>query len=187
MNTMKELLLETWWMLALRGVSALAFGVLALLWPGITLVVLIALFAAYALVSGVLALLTAFKQRRRSRDWWLFLLLGLVGLAAGAIALFHPALTLLVLILLIGANALIGGVLDIIGAIRLRKRIHHEWLLILAGLLSVAFGLLMLLFPGFGALALVWIVSFHATLYGALLLALAWRARRWPRATTEQS
>lgn len=186
MNTMKDLLLDTWWLLGLRGVSALVFGALALLWPGITLVVLVALFAAYALISGALALIAAFKQRRRSRDWWLFLLLGLVGLAAGAIALLHPALTLLVLILLVGANALIGGVLDIVGAFRLRKRLRHEWLLILAGSLSVAFGLLMLLFPRVGALALVWLVGFHALFYGTLLLGLAWRVRGWLQATTEQ-
>lgn len=181
MNGMKELLVDAWWMLALRGAAALLFGVLALLWPGITLLVLIALFAAYALIGGGAALVAAFKLRKRHGDWWLLLLLGLVGLATGAISVLYPGLTALALILLMGANALVSGVFEIIGAIRLRKSLRNEWLLILAGGLSVVFGLLVLIFPGLGALALVWMIGAYAILHGVLLLALAWRARGWAR------
>jgi uncharacterized membrane protein HdeD (DUF308 family) len=181
---MKELLEQSWWMLAIRGAIAILFGILALIWPGLTLLWLVILFAAYAFVSGGAAVYGAWKHRARDDNWWLILLLGLVSLGAGVIAVFHPGLTALVLVLLMGANALATGVLDIAIAIRLRKVIEGEWLLILAGLLSVAFGVLVFLFPGAGALALVWLISLYAMATGILLLVLAFRARAWIRAST---
>ena len=138
---MNELLLQSWWMLALRGVIALLFGVLAVLWPGITLLWLAALFAAYALIGGAVSIIGAVKNRKSDEEWWLILLLGLVSLGAGVIAVLHPGLTALVLVLIMGANALVTGVLDIAVAIRLRKVIRGEWLLILAGIVSIVFGL----------------------------------------------
>jgi uncharacterized membrane protein HdeD (DUF308 family) len=176
---MKELLEQSWWMLAARGAIAVLFGVLALVWPGLTLLWLVILFAAYALAGGGIEVYAAWKNRARDENWWLILLLGLVSLGVGVIAVFHPALTALVLVLLMGANALATGILDIAAAIRLRKVIENEWLLILAGLVSVAFGILVFLFPGAGALALVWLISLYAIITGALLLTLAFRAREW--------
>ena len=178
---MNALLLESWWMLALRGGLALLFGVLALLWPGLTLLVLVALFAAYALLVGVVSVVGAVQNRRRDKKWWLILLLGLVSIAAGVIAILYPSMTALMLVLVMGANALVMGVLDIAVAIRLRKAIQGEWLLILSGLMSIIFGVLVLLFPGAGALAMVWLVSLHAMVTGLLLLVLAFRVRRWTR------
>jgi uncharacterized membrane protein HdeD (DUF308 family) len=178
---MNALLLESWWMLALRGGLALLFGVLALLWPGLTLLVLVALFAAYALLVGVVSVVGAVQNRRRDKKWWLILLLGLVSIAAGVIAILYPSMTALMLVLVMGANALVMGVLDIAMAIRLRKAIQGEWLLILSGLMSIIFGVLVLLFPGAGALAMVWLVSLHAMVTGLLLLILAFRVRRWTR------
>lgn len=180
-ETMNELFSRAWWMLALRGAVALLFGILALLWPGLTLLWLVALFATYALISGVVSIVGAVKNRHSDREWWLVLLVGLVSAGAGIIAILHPAMTALLLVLLMGANALVTGVLDIVTAIRLRKVIEHEWLLILAGLVSVVFGLFVFLFPGAGALALVWLISAHAIAIGILLLALAFRARGWSR------
>jgi uncharacterized membrane protein HdeD (DUF308 family) len=164
-------------MLALRGVAALLFGILALIWPDITLLVLVALFAAYAFITAVAYIGAAVKNRQTDKGWWLLLLLGLVAVAAGGIAIFHPLLTALVLVLLMGANALITGILDIAIAIRLRKEIRNEWMLVLAGVVSIVFGILVFLVPGAGALALVWLVSFYAVLTGVLLLALAFRMR----------
>ena len=178
---MNELLLRSWWMLALRGAIALLFGVLAVLWPGITLLWLAALFAAYALIGGAVSVIGAVKNRESDEEWWLILLLGLVSLGAGVIAVLHPGLTALVLVLIMGANALVIGVLDIAVAIRLRKVIRGEWLLILAGIGSIVFGVLVFLFPGAGALALVWLISVYAVVTGVLLLALAFRARMWAR------
>ena len=178
---MKELLSQSWWMLALRGVIALLFGVLALAWPGLTLLWLVVLFAAYALLVGVVSVIGAVRHRSSDGKWWLILLLGLVSIGAGVIAILSPDLTALVLVLVMGANALITGVLDIASAIRLRKAIQGEWLLILAGIASVVFGVLVLLFPGAGALALVWLISVYAIVTGVLLLVLAFRARAWAR------
>ena len=157
---------------------ALLFGVLAIVWPGLTLLWLVAMYAVYAIFGGAVSIVGAVKHRQRDRGWWLILLLGLVSLAAGILAIFYPGLTALVLVLLMGASALVTGILDIAFAIRLRKVIKHEWLLILSGVVAIVFGLLVLFFPGAGALALVWLISFYATFTGVLLLALAWRVRK---------
>lgn len=178
-ESMDDLLSRSWWMLALRGVLALVFGILAFIWPGLTLAALVALFAAYVLISGVVSILGAIKNRKADREWWLILILGLVSVAAGVISIMQPALTALVLVLMMGANALVTGVLDIAVAIRLRKTIEGEWLLIAAGIASIIFGILVFLFPGAGALALVWLISAHAIAIGILLLGLAFRARGW--------
>lgn len=174
---MNEQNVQPWWVPALRGAVAIVFGALALMWPGITLLSLIALFAAYALLTGTASVYGAIRNKKRDDTWWLPLLLGLVGIGAGVIAVIHPGLTALVLVLLIGANALVSGVLDIAMAIRLRKIIKGEWLLALSGLMSVIFGALVFLFPGAGALALIWLISLYAFLTGALLLGLAFRLR----------
>jgi uncharacterized membrane protein HdeD (DUF308 family) len=180
---MNETLLRSWWMLALRGGIALAFGVLALLLPGITLLTLVTLFAVYAIFGGAVWAIGAIRHRKVDDHWWVLLLGGLAGIGAGIIALAHPALTALVLILLIGANALVTGVLDIVVAIRLRRRIRGELLLVLSGLASIVFGAIVFLYPlGAGALALVWLVGAYAIATGLLLLALALRVRAWARA-----
>jgi uncharacterized membrane protein HdeD (DUF308 family) len=174
---MSDLLERSWWMLAIRGAAALLFGILAIAWPGITLIVLVAFFAAYAFITAAAYIGAGLKARGAEKSWWLLVLLGLVAVAAGGIAIFYPLVTALVLVLLMGANALVTGILDIVIAIRLRKEISNEWLLILSGVISIVFGILVFLFPGAGALALVWLVSFYAVLTGVLLLALAFRMR----------
>jgi len=174
---MNSIFLQSWWVLALRGVLGILFGVLALLWPGLTLLTLIALFAAYALLGGIVSVVGAFRHRQADDDWWLLLLIGLVGIGAGIIAVVHPGLTALVLVLVIGANALVTGILDIVAAIRLRKEIQGEWLLVLSGIASIVFGALVFLFPAAGALALVWLISLYAFVTGVLLLTLSFRAR----------
>jgi uncharacterized membrane protein HdeD (DUF308 family) len=175
---MNELLSNSWWMLAVRGVLAIAFGVLALAAPGATLLVLVALFAAWAIVGGGASVIAAVTNRNTDK-WWLVLLLGIVSILAGIVAVLHPAITILALVLLMGANALATGVLEIVMAIRLRKSIEHEWLLALAGAISVLFGLAVLLVPAAGAIAMVWMVSIYAIFSGVLLLALGMRARTW--------
>jgi uncharacterized membrane protein HdeD (DUF308 family) len=181
-SNMNQLLSKSWWMLAWRGAAALLFGILALIWPGMTLLVLVSLFAAFSLLSGAGAIVSALRHRSYS-GWWLLLLLllGLVSVAAGIIAVVNPAVTLFVLVLLMAANALITGVIDIVMAIRLRKKIEREWLLALTGAVSIVFGVLVFIFPPAGALALAFMVSMYATLIGILLLALALQARRWTK------
>jgi uncharacterized membrane protein HdeD (DUF308 family) len=185
---MRQLLANSWWILALRGAAALLFGILALIWPGITLLFLVALFAAYALISGAVALVGAIRNRT-DKGWWLVLLLGVAGLAAGVLAILYPAITALVLVLLMGANAIVSGALEIAMAVRLRNEIEGkgEWLLGIAGFVSVVFGVLVLLFPGAGALAMVWLISVYAMTIGILLLIAAFRLRSAMRSTAPQT
>lgn len=179
---MNDTLMRSWWMLALRGVIAIAFGVLAILFPVLTLGWLLALFAAFALLSGAVWIFGAVRHRKADEQWWVLLLLGLASVGAGALALLHPAITLLVLILLIGANALVTGVLDIVVAVRIRKKIQGASLLIASGVASIVFGIIVFLFPvGIGGLAVVWLISAYALVTGVLMLVLAWRVRSWVR------
>jgi uncharacterized membrane protein HdeD (DUF308 family) len=174
---MNNFYLRSWWVPALRGILGILFGVLALLWPGLTLLTLVALFAAYALLGGIASVVGAIGHRKVDDDWWLPLLLGLVSIGAAVVAVVNPILTTVVLVLVIGANALVTGVLDIVAAVRLRKEIKGEWLLGLSGIASVVFGALVFMYPLAGALALVWLVSIYALVTGVLLLMLAIRVR----------
>lgn len=178
---MDQLLSRAWWVLALRGAVALIFGIAALVWPGITLLVLVALFAAFALLGGIVCIVGALRNRTFDRGWWLVLLLGILSVVVGVVAVLHPGATVFVLVLLMAAQALATGVLDIAVAIRLRKVIEHEWLLIVTGVLSILFGVLVVLFPPAGAFALAFIVAFYAIVTGVLLLLLANRARKWQK------
>jgi uncharacterized membrane protein HdeD (DUF308 family) len=182
---MDNFFVRAWWVLALRGIFGIVFAVLALMWPGLTLLTLSVLFGAWALASGAVAVTGAVRQRRTDDDWWLPLLLGLVSIGAGIVALWNPVLTALVLVLVMGANALVSGVLDIVAAIRLRKAIRGEWMLALSGIASIIFGALVFLFPAAGAFALVWLISVYALVSGALLLVAAFRARALARGTAE--
>lgn len=176
---MHTLLGHAWWMLALRGAAGIIFGVLALALPGLTLTLLVALYAAQAIVGGVGTISGAIRHRRDTAGWWVPLLLGMCSVAAGVIAIFLPAITALVLVLVIGVNAIATGVFDLITAFRLRVHVRGTWPLYLSGILSLVFGVLILAWPGAGALALVWIIGAYAIFAGALLLALGLRARGW--------
>ena len=169
-------LVKNWWVVALRGALAIVFGVLTALMPGITLFALVMLFGAYALVDGGFAIVTAIR-RRGGEGWRTLLLEGLVGVAAGVISFVWPGLTALALVYLIGVWAVFTGVLEIIAAIRLGRLIKGEVWLALTGVLSVAFGVLVLWAPGTGALALVLWIGAYAIVFGILLLALAFRLR----------
>lgn len=176
---MNELLSKSWRSLAMRGAVSLVFGILAAFWPGITLLWLLVIFAAYALIQGVTSAVAAVQNRKTNDDWWLMLLWGLVGIGAGVIAFMLPNLTAVVLVLVIGATALASGIVDVVMGVRLRKVIRGEGFLILNGIISIAFGVFVFFFPGAGALALVWLIAMYAIISGLLLLALAWRAKKW--------
>lgn len=179
---MLELLAKNWWTFTLRGIAAIVFGVLALLWPGITLLALIILFGAYAIVDGVLAIFAAIAPRQRqdlphARPWWAYLLWGLLGIAAGIIAFLWPGITALALLYVIAFWAIMRGVMEIIAAIQLRRVITNEWLLILAGVLSIVIGIVLLGWPAAGALGLVWFIGFMSILLGAMLIGLSVRLK----------
>jgi uncharacterized membrane protein HdeD (DUF308 family) len=170
-------LARNWWVFLLRGIVAILFGVLTALMPAITLVLLVLLFGAYALVEGGFNVITAFRRRRGERLWWLLLLEGLVSIAAGVVAFILPGLTALTLVLVIGAWAIITGVLEVVAAVLLRKLISGEWWLALSGVLSLIFGVLVLVWPGAGALALVLWIAAYSIAFGVLLVAFAFRLR----------
>ena len=167
-----------WWLLLLRGIAAIVFGVLAFIWPGLTLLTLVILYGAFAIVDGVLALAAVFGRTGRDVPKWWLVLTGVIDIGAGLIALFWPGITALVLIIFIGAWAIVRGVMEIIAAIQLRKEIEGEWLLILAGVLSVLFGLGVLIYPGAGAVALAWLIGIYAIAIGVVMIMLAIRLRK---------
>jgi uncharacterized membrane protein HdeD (DUF308 family) len=164
-----------WWVVAVRGLAAIVFGILAFVWPGITLTVLILFYGAYALVDGVLALYVAI--RAGGQHVWALVLEGILGIAAGLVAFFWPAITALALLYVIAVWAILTGVVEIVGAVRVRQVVRNEWALIFSGALSVLFGLLLVIQPGSGALALVWLIGLYAVIFGISLLVFAWRLR----------
>jgi uncharacterized membrane protein HdeD (DUF308 family) len=178
MQTLAGVVSRYWWVIALRGAVAILFGVLAFAWPGVTLSALVLLFGAYAVVDGVAAIIVGIKDYGERERWWATLLGGLVSLAAGIVTFMMPGLTALTLLTLIAIWAVMRGIFEIVAAIRLRKEIRGEWLMALAGALSIAFGLYMIAFPGAGAVAVVWWIGAYAVAIGLMLVVLGFRARR---------
>src|SRR5439155_14286490 len=170
-------LARNWWVVALRGVAAILFGILAFIWPGLTVAALVLLFGAYALVDGVFAIVGAFQHRHEHDRWWVLLLEGIAGIIAGVLTFIYPGVTALVLLYFIAAWAIVTGIIEIVAAIRLRKEIHGEFWLALSGIFSLLFGVLIVLFPGAGALTVVWLIAAYAILFGITMLALAFRLR----------
>lgn len=169
-------LTRQWWAVVLRGVLAVLFGVLALAWPGITVKVLVLFFGAYALVDGIFAL-TAAIRGVGSRPRWLLGLEAVAGIGIGIVTFFWPSITALVLLVVIAVHALITGVFEIVAAIALRRELKGEWLLALGGVLSVLFGLALLIWPTAGIIAVIWLVGAFAIVFGIVLIALGLRLR----------
>ena len=172
-----ELLARHWWLFLLRGLISILFGVLAFVWPGITLASLVLVFGAFAFADGVFALVGALRGGGRE-PWWLLILEGLVGIGIGIITVVSPGITALALLFYIAIWAIATGVLEIGSAIALRKEIEHEWLLGLSGLASVVFGVLLIARPGAGALTVLWLIGGYAIVFGVLLVMLSLKARR---------
>jgi uncharacterized membrane protein HdeD (DUF308 family) len=176
----ERFLTVTWWAMLLRGIAAVLFGILSFAWPEISLLTLMIVYGAYAIMDGAFLIIAAF--RGGASRYWLLLLSGALGVAAGVIAIAWPGLTAIVLIFIIGWWSIVRGVMEIMLAIRVRREIPHEWLLILAGLLSVVFGVVLLAAPGSGALALIWLIALWAVVFGGLMIILAIRLRHWRQA-----
>ena len=183
---MITMLARNWWVLAIRGVAAILFGVGAFLWPEITLTVLVLLFGAYALVDGIFAVVAGISVRKEQERWWMMVLEGLAGIVIGVLTFLWPGVTALVLLFFIAAWAIITGIFEIAAAIRLRKEIEGELLMGLAGLASVIFGVLLIVQPAAGAFAVVWLIGAYALLFGVLLIILALRLRNWTRPSDRQ-
>jgi uncharacterized membrane protein HdeD (DUF308 family) len=184
---MMGLLIKNWWALALRGAFAVIFGLLAIFLPGLTLEALVLVFGVYATVDGIFAIVAGIRAAERHERWIVLALEGLVGIVAGLIALFIPLAAAFGFLIVFGAWAIATGIFEIAAAIRLRREMKGEWLLAVDGILSILLGLLVVVFPGIGLIALVWCIGAYALIFGFVLIALAFRlrARRPVPATAE--
>lgn len=174
---LSDALARNWGWIVLRGVVAILFGILAFAMPGITLAALVLVWGAYALLDGLASLIAGFKIKMGGKPTWPLIVVGLIGIVAGICTFMWPGITALVLLTFIAGWALVTGIFQIVTAIRFRKVIQNEWMLALAGVLSVAFGAIMFLRPGAGALAVVWIIGWYALLIGLLQVMLGLRMK----------
>jgi len=171
------ILAAKWWAVVLRGVFSLLVGLLAFITPIATMVALVWLFGAYALVSGLFNLLAAWRRSGRN-PWWMLVLSGLAGIAAGAVSFGWPGITAVAFVYVVAAWALMTGVLEVWAAISLRKELTGEWLLALAGLFSIVFALLLAINPTVGVVTLVWLLGAYALVFGVVTIALGLRLRK---------
>lgn len=176
---MRLALAENWWALVVRGLAAILLGIITFAWPGITLVGLVFLFAAYALVDGVVSFAGAVRAVKAHERWGALLLEGIAGIVAAAFTIAWPGITAILLVYIIAAWAIVTGIFEIAAAVRLRKHISGEWLLALSGIASVIFGVLVMFAPVAGALVIALWVGAYAFVFGILLIALGFRMRSW--------
>ena len=181
------MLLETlkhhWWVPVLRGVVAIIFGIMAFAYPGLTLAVLVILFGAWVLVDGIFRIIGAIGHRSSDPDWGWQLVIGILGIIIGFLTFHAPAITALALVIYIAAWALMIGVSEIVIAIKLRQEIKGEWFLILMGVVSILFAIMLLWNPLPGALALVWLIASYAIVFGVLGIIFGFRLRSLPTLT----
>jgi uncharacterized membrane protein HdeD (DUF308 family) len=167
-------------LLIMRGVLGVVIGLICFAWPGITIAVLVGIFAIYAILDGITNLFIGLHNTATHGRSWMQVLQGIVGIAAGVLTFIWPGVTALVLILFIGAWAIVTGGLEIAAAIRLRRVIHGEWMLGFSGLISIIFGILVLAFPAAGAVGISWILGAYSAAAGFILIALGIRLRTGP-------
>lgn len=175
---MFELLSRHWWLVLLRGIAGVLFGIAAFAWPTLTLLTLVTLFGIYAFADGIIAIWLSFTKREGQGYWWQMLLVGIVSLAAGVVTFLWPGKTAVFLLLAIAVWAVIHGVFEIAAAIQVRHEMKGEWLLILAGILSIVFGLALIARPAVGALAMVWLIGSYSFAFGLVLIAWSLRLLR---------
>src|SRR6266487_674558 len=177
---MIETLKRHWWVSVIRGVAAIVFGVIAFAYPGLTLATLVIFFGAWVLVDGVFRVIGAIGGRASDPEWGFHLIIGIVGIIIGFLTFHAPLITALALIIYIGAWALMIGATEIALAIKLRREIKGEWFLILMGLASILFAVLLLWNPAPGALALLWLIASYAIVFGILGVIFGFRLRSLP-------
>lgn len=177
MRPMLDPLARNWGFIMFRGILAILFGILTFAWPGLTLLTLVIFYGVYVLFDGGTALVAALTKGAPAPRWWLALV-GLLGLAVGVMTLLWPGITGLILLYFIAGWSIASGILQIVGAIRLRKEVEGEWLLIVSGILAVLFGLLIMAFPAAGALGLAFAIGAFAIVEGVLMVAFSLRLRK---------
>jgi len=178
-NIAAPIIQRNWWVMAMRGLFAIIFGLIALVAPGIALLAFIYVFAAYAIVDGGIAIITAIQERELLYRWGWVLFEGILSILVGIIAFAEPGLTALVLLYFIAAWAIITGIMEIVAAFSIREFVSREVLLALAGIVSVAFGVLLFFFPGSGILSILWLVGIYGIVFGILFIVRAFQLRSW--------
>ena len=181
---MRLALATNWWSLVIRGVLGIVMGVLSFAWPEITLVALVLLFGAYALFDGVVNIVGAVHAMERHERWGSMVLEGIVGIAAAVVTVVWPPITALALVYIVAAWAVVTGALKIVAAIRLRRYVAGEWLLVLSGAFSLLLGILLAVSPATGALIIALWVGAYWFIFGVLFVALGLRLRSWDRGST---
>ena len=172
-----EELAQHWWLLLIRGLIGVLFGIAALAWPGLTLILLISFFGAYMFVDGVIALIAAVRFRRDGRQAVLLAIEGVLGLAVGTVTFIYPVLAALAWVYVIAAWAIVTGALEIAGAVSVRRGLGAELLLLFSGIVSIALGVGFAILPYIGIVAAVLMIGVYAIVFGALLIATAVRLR----------
>jgi uncharacterized membrane protein HdeD (DUF308 family) len=175
-DAMSALLAQNWWAIALRGVFAIIFGIIALLMPGAAMLALVLLFAAYLLVDGIFAIIAGVRAARSQERWGWLIFEGIVDLVTGVIAVLWPLVTIVAFVFLMGAWAIVTGALLLAASYRLNIP-HGRWLMALAGAISVIWGVLLIIWPLIGALVLTWWMAAYALIFGVAMLVLAFRLR----------
>lgn len=172
---------QHWWLMLLRGIAAVIFGLLAFFMPGITALTLVFIWGAYTFADGIFSLgagIMGAGGATTGQRWWLALT-GVLGIVAGLIAFFAPALTGGILLIFIAIWAIAIGVMSIVGALQLRKEIEGEWLLVLSGIVAIIFGVLMFTRPAAGALAVIWMIATFAIIFGIDLIMLSFKLKSY--------
>jgi uncharacterized membrane protein HdeD (DUF308 family) len=172
---------DKWWLFLLEGVLAIGFGSIAWVWPDLTVLTLVVMFAAFAITIGVANLFAANEARQAGQSPWGFVFNGVLGIVTGVVVAVWPDISALALMYVIAAWAIVTGAYEIAAAIELRKLIDNEWFLALGGIASIVFGVLAAIFPGDGAVALVWAVGLYAVVFGGFLIGLGLRLHGWGR------
>lgn len=175
---MIEHLARFWWLFVLRGVMALIFAVVAFIWPAITLSILVVFLGAYLFVDGLFSLVHGFRIMKRDNHWWVLVLEGVLGIAAGLVALFMPGITVVFLVALIALWSVVTGILEIVLAVRLRKELKNEWMLVLAGVFSLLFGILLFAQPLAGVVVIAWWLGVYALVFGLFLVMAGLRLKK---------
>ena len=178
--------LKYWWAFLLRGVFALLFGIFALVWPLATIAALVLLFGAFVSIDGVLTVYHSFQLRKTEDRWWVLLLEGLAGIGIGLITFFYPQVTAALLVILVAVWAVATGIFELVAAIRLRKEIKGEWLLGLAGVMSIGLGIFFIAMPLAGSIVIAYWIGAYALIFGITLIALGFRMRKLHQQTIEQ-
>lgn len=185
MNSMLTGISRQYWIsLLVRGIVAIIFGILALVWTGPTLLALAYLFGAFALIDGIVAVVVAIQERAVAPRWWVLLIEGIAGILLGIFTFLLPLFAIVALLYVIAAWAIVTGIIEMVGALSLGRAMNSEWTLLVAGLLSILLGIVLILFPGPAILSLIWLIGIYAIVFGIVFIVRAFQYRNSSTLTT---